>query len=575
MERNNQSGDYQGNQDTELTPVCALPEELKARLDKADGHINAAGKKLWYEMDRGFWSADQAKARLAEAWLWLCGEPVEPLPLGRYLKKEVMGQRLQVWARPEVSEPIAAALAELATAEQTVRAESFPVNLSTPLSDAQRETLHAGIDRANQHKKALYSLQVAIENVVAERYVNLRPGDWVRLNGRDVGRVLTMRGLTVWVVVPTAAIESLLVTHGLRRPGIERIERPQASPIAAPGYYWLLRAHDKCDQTRQFIERADLLGVGNIDKTLLEALDAAAKAWWITFAPINDCVYWRDPSERHILGLQGEAPLSITDPLNDCLRRYDEFSMARVRALPKQLTSWEPEISSVLHQFEQVLAALEALIAPEIDLDVGDWVETLPDDGQGRIVQRQGTRLVIDMGEQGILEAAMFHPFVQRIPAPVDVARFIVGPWHRRWRWFACHLETTGSRQVCPCCGLPGIREDSEDRCRLCGWRHDGGDFEPERLSTFHDNLTLALGRRRFDALGYAALPEVDTGWPAWRDPLVLVRKRRLIETLDALVNDEAAEDQERQARIETLWAEYEALLGSTARTGEEMPDHD
>ena len=28
-------------------------------------------------------------------------------------------------------------------------------------------------------------------------------------------------------------------------------------------------------------------------------------------------------------------------------------------------------------------------------------------------------------------------------------------------------------------------------------------------------------------------------------------------------------------ARIETLWIEYEALLGSATRTEEEMPDHD
>jgi hypothetical protein len=84
MEMSNQPDDSLENQSQEPTPVCVLPEELKARLEKADGHINAAGRKLWYETDRGFWSGDQAKARLAEAWLWLRGEPVEPLPLERY-----------------------------------------------------------------------------------------------------------------------------------------------------------------------------------------------------------------------------------------------------------------------------------------------------------------------------------------------------------------------------------------------------------------------------------------------------------------------------------------------------------
>lgn len=571
MDRSNQPDDYRENQSQESIPVCVLPEELKARLDKAAGHINAAGRKLWYETERGFWSGDQAKARLAEAWLWLRGEPVQPLPLERYLKKDVFEQRLQVWSRPEVPEPIAAVLTELATAEQAIRAEPFPLNLSTPLSDLQRQALYAGIDRQNRYKKALYDLQLAVEDIVAEHYLNLRPGEWVRLHNGSIGRVLAVRGLIARIVVPTATLESLVGGYSLRIAQIERIKRPQAPPISAPGYYWLLHACDKLHQTRNFIERADLLGVGNVSKTLLETLDAAAKAWWITFAPVNDCVYWRDPAERHICELQGRAPPFIADTLNDCRRRREAFNLA----MPKQLTGWEAEISAILHQFEQALAALEALIEPEIDLDEGDWVVVLPKNEQGRIVQRQGARLVIDRGRQGILEASMFHPFVQRIPAPVDAAVLASQPWHRRWLWFACHPEARGGRQVCPCCGLPGIRQDSGKYCRLCGWHHDGGDFDPERLSAVQDNLTLALGRRRFHALGYAALPESDAGWPAWRDPVVLARKRQLITALDALMNEDTAEDQERLALVEMLWAEYEALLGSATRTEEEMPEHD
>jgi len=46
MEMSNQPDDSPENQSQEPTPVCVLPEELKARLEKADGHINAAGRKL-------------------------------------------------------------------------------------------------------------------------------------------------------------------------------------------------------------------------------------------------------------------------------------------------------------------------------------------------------------------------------------------------------------------------------------------------------------------------------------------------------------------------------------------------
>ena len=75
------SKDERSTQDRASLPVCTLPDALRALLEKADGHINAASKKLWYETERGFWSGDQAKARLAQVWLWLHGESLEPLPL--------------------------------------------------------------------------------------------------------------------------------------------------------------------------------------------------------------------------------------------------------------------------------------------------------------------------------------------------------------------------------------------------------------------------------------------------------------------------------------------------------------
>ena len=74
--RSYRSDDHRGNHNADLTPVCVSPKALKARLDKANGHIDAAGKKLWYETDRGF--------RLAD---WLL-EPVEKFPL--VLKQNLM-----------------------------------------------------------------------------------------------------------------------------------------------------------------------------------------------------------------------------------------------------------------------------------------------------------------------------------------------------------------------------------------------------------------------------------------------------------------------------------------------------
>ena len=228
-------------------------------------------RKLWYETERGFWSGDQAKARLAQVWLWLHGEALEPLPLGHYLKQPAVHQRLQVWSQPDLPEPITNALSEVAAAEEAIRLVPFPDNLSTPLSETQRQELNAGLARQYRYDRALRELERAVEDVVAERYVHLSPGDWVRLRDGATGRFSALRGLTAYFFVPSAASNPAQAWQGycLRIGRIERIAPPPYPPIAAPGYYWLIHAYDGLYQLRRFIQDADLFGVANIGNTLL------------------------------------------------------------------------------------------------------------------------------------------------------------------------------------------------------------------------------------------------------------------------------------------------------------------
>lgn len=74
-------------------------QALLHRLQKADGHINAAERKLWHETDRALWSAHQAQARVAEVWLGLVGSYEELPALERYLSKDVMHMRLEDFAK--------------------------------------------------------------------------------------------------------------------------------------------------------------------------------------------------------------------------------------------------------------------------------------------------------------------------------------------------------------------------------------------------------------------------------------------------------------------------------------------
>ena len=57
-----------------------------------------AERKLDFrEVERGIWSAGQAKARFAEAWLWLNEAGVELLPLERYTSSGMSCEN--VWKR--------------------------------------------------------------------------------------------------------------------------------------------------------------------------------------------------------------------------------------------------------------------------------------------------------------------------------------------------------------------------------------------------------------------------------------------------------------------------------------------
>lgn len=382
--------ELQADPETGRVPLCSLPDALLARLEKAEGHINAVRRKLWYETERGLWSGDQAKARLAEIWLWLQGKPVEPLPLGHYLKKDALRQCLQSWSQADLPETLQSALDELAMAERAIHEQPFPTDWSSPFSDEQNQALNDGIVREGRYEDALCRLKLAVEEVLAPRYLDLHPGDWSSLPDSKRGKVLWLQGLSAYFFVGSIAISDpgrAVQGYYCPRANLERTSPPASPPITAPGYYWLKHARDALEQTRCFIEQADLLGLNNIGQMLLETLDAAAKAWWITFQPINNGVIWANQSTHHILQLLSKAPSQVAEPLNDCLCHHHEFVQACARALPRQLTGWEPAMNATLERLEQGLAGLEALLAPVVDLAAGDWIAIPPEDKRGHIVE--------------------------------------------------------------------------------------------------------------------------------------------------------------------------------------------
>ncbi len=203
------------------------------RLHKADGHINSAQRKLDLEVERGIWSAVQAKARLAEAWLWLNEAGVELPPLERYLARNVVRERLEAFRRAPKSDLMAAAWEEAEAAEQAVREVELPAVTGWPtvvdwaLLEDHRSRKYRLID-------ALRGIRHVVEEAVAKRFLNLRRGDWVRLENGDVGRVQRLKGLNVRIFVPAPypKIEAYALSDG---PLIERVECPMGVETGGEG----------------------------------------------------------------------------------------------------------------------------------------------------------------------------------------------------------------------------------------------------------------------------------------------------------------------------------------------------
>jgi hypothetical protein len=148
----------------------SVPSALKERLIKAEGHINAAERKLWAETHRGFWSGRQAVARLAEAWLHL-HEALPELPaVERYLPDDLTQSRIDAFLHRIGPGPLSSAWQEISAAEAEIHGH--------PFAEAQGlygESIRPHVGRFDRYVRALRHLRDAIADEIAARYVRLRP----------------------------------------------------------------------------------------------------------------------------------------------------------------------------------------------------------------------------------------------------------------------------------------------------------------------------------------------------------------------------------------------------------------
>ena len=421
--------------------IVEVPDFAKERLSRALGHINATGRKLWHDMNRGLWSARQAKAQLAEAWLWL-EDGTEFPPVERYLAHEVAQARLEAFEKAPMSDAVKAAWTEVGAAEEAILETDFP-SLKSPMTDLKREALEAGLARKYHYLDALRGLVRCVEDMIAERFVDLCPGDWVRVKVKDgpTGRVLRLEGLTVRLFELDLESKSDLLTeldlywedgdlpdyvvpedwekriqhYTLLGAEVVRIRSPKHPPITEPSYYWMLCAYDRFREVSCLVKHTDWVTFAHVDEMLRETLDAAAMAWWATFGPGHAHVVASGPSAQNVERLKSRAPLAVSEPLSCCLRRLCALTNASNAALPAEPENWHAAIEEVLPLVEEGLTALEPLLAPRIDFVTGDQV--LSNHGSGRIAARDETKIVVDLGPCGLREVDLFREFLQRIPS--------------------------------------------------------------------------------------------------------------------------------------------------------------
>jgi len=191
----NEKGVWREWPDEERDKQFALSADLFERFYKAGGHINATERKLWNETERALWSARQAQARVSETFLLLTGRAEAFPPIERYLHKDVLEERLQALESMQKTADVETVWMELKEAENVICTVSFPQDVYA----ISKDTLREGLDRKWRYIRALRSLLEAAEMLFVDRFIVLKPGDWIWLyNGP--AKVIKFRG---------AAIESL------------------------------------------------------------------------------------------------------------------------------------------------------------------------------------------------------------------------------------------------------------------------------------------------------------------------------------------------------------------------------
>lgn len=570
--------------------LCAAQQAWRTRLlaclDKAQGHLNAADKFLYSDRwQRGVWSGQQAQARIAQALLALAEHGNKPQPPEEpTLEPSLPPDAVRALCERLASAPHTAAwrswTEECQAAEQALQTAPPPVIGTVPQAQ-----LEAGIERTRRYSNALQALQQTAQKALIEHFVTLRRGDWIALQGYGCAKVLQVQYLSVHLFVPAMARTDPLramVRLDLRRfPPYSPAAAPACPADHSPATAWLHAAAAQLEHTRFGVHCSDTQDGAALCQQLYQALDTITKAWWSTHACADTHIQWEQHAPQHVHRLQERVPPALAALLAQAWKECNALSLLHNNVHSPMAVFWGQNISlaTLVQRIAQCLQAMQAVLAPHIGWEEGAlW----PGTGAApthQVIARTGVMLLLQpidhLPTQEPQLVNLFDAYARPArgythapsasPPPTPAW---AGQWHTRWHWLAQHPSAYLGRDLCPCCGLPGVAGvDSSTEvsplctpaCCLCGWQHDGGDWRAQRPSALYPDLSLALARKRCAFLGYAHLPSTaDEHAPhPWLRPQAVVSKKQLLAAFDALVQQGAAPSASTLQQLQALWQDW------------------
>jgi hypothetical protein len=330
---------------------------------KARGHINAIEKKIWNDRARGIWSAKQARARLAQVLQGLQSSSFETIKINGYISKEQLSEYASLL---DELAPECQSLSEVYIAEESIEQRPFPSLRERHHSKDFQNQLTEGLNRQWNYINSLNRLLEFTENAVAQQFLALRTGDWIVLPNAAQGVICSVRGLTAQVFVPSNAVGDLLNAMHLYYLPHARIgiTKPQYMEHVSPAHYWLAYADERVQLVRYMLQRTHELRLTR--DVLIQALDAAAKCWWIINSPSESQVSWTHCQLRNVQLIRKESSLPESI-LIGAAGRIEYLSGWSPTRLVEPDKSWELQfavmaegIARVLNEMKEQLATLVA-----------------------------------------------------------------------------------------------------------------------------------------------------------------------------------------------------------------------